>query len=592
MNKFTYEDFYNQWLGQSSSLGGYYNQCVTLFKEFLNKAGYPNPGQAIGGSGGAREIWYRRDALGYGDYFEYTQVGQPGDWFIWDSVYGWWQGVYYGHVAMLIKDNGNGTGQFLGMNQDYSQAPASVQTLTYNGSCGVLRYKGYGSTSQTTSTFDTSQLIAENAVATFTVDKLNARVNSPTGTVCRQYNTGDSVEYSYKWVGNGHRYICWYEGNNLIMVAISESEDYSSTRWATISTKEAASTNSLEDEHAFAKYKVDGVNLRKDSVTGDVVKVVNTGDVIEYTQKCVTNGHRYISYVDGDTRYYIACSPTEEKSTEWCDFYAENPSKDTTTEEKKEETKEDTNGFSSVNEGEYENHNQVDETLSYDGVTVDLVSKEMYPYKCPYTMNAKAIVVHNASTPNGTAKSLNQYLHNHKDYKSWHFSVDDKDIYESLPLNRNAFATGDGAHGLGNRTGIHIEIAKDNDSDSVEEWQASRKNGAKLVAILLKKYGWDISKVTKHQDYKMSDGTYKYCPHKILDEGWSDFLTLVQSELDDLNNPKNDTDESKKDDTNTPSDTDSSNTDSSTEPRIDTDKANTLISLLIKLVKKLLNIFK
>ena len=60
MNYFTKDDFKKEWLGKSSGLGGYYNQCVTLFKEFLKKAGYPKPGRAIGGSGGAREIWYRR----------------------------------------------------------------------------------------------------------------------------------------------------------------------------------------------------------------------------------------------------------------------------------------------------------------------------------------------------------------------------------------------------------------------------------------------------------------------------------------------------------------------------------------------------
>ena len=62
MNYFSKDDFKNEWLGKSSNLGNNYNQCVTLYKEFLKKAGYPDPGRAIGGSGGAREIWYRRIA--------------------------------------------------------------------------------------------------------------------------------------------------------------------------------------------------------------------------------------------------------------------------------------------------------------------------------------------------------------------------------------------------------------------------------------------------------------------------------------------------------------------------------------------------
>ena len=553
MNQFTYEDFYNQWIGQSSQLGGNYNQCVTLFKEFLNKAGYPSPERAIGGSGGAREIWYRKDELGYGDYFDYTQVGQAGDWFIWDSVYGWWNGVYYGHVAMLIADNGNGTGQFLGMNQDYSQAPASVQTLTYDGSCGVLRYKGYnGATS--TNDFTTDQLTEEHAVATFTVDQINARVNGPNGWICRQYNTGDSVTYDYKWVGNGHRYICWYEAENLIMVAVNGNES-GTEPWATFT--EATEQIALEDEHGWAKYKVDGVNVRKDSYNGEIAKTINTGDVVEYTQKCTTSEHRYISYSLEGQRYYVACSPTAERSTEWADFYSYDPDK----------TEQETNGFTSVEDGEVEEPNLTAETLDYEGVIVDLIPTELYAYKCPYVMTPKTVVIHNAATPNGTAKSLNNAQHNNKDYKSWHFSVDDKNIIESIPLNRNAFATGDGAFGFGNRTGIHIEIADDLDANTEAEWTEAKTNGAKLTAILLKKYGWTIDKVSKHQDYKMTDGTYKYCPHKMLDEGWQSFLDLVQTEYDELSETEE-------------------------EPKNDSEEANGLfekfLKLLIKILKKIL----
>lgn len=55
---------------------------------------------------------------------------------------------------------------------------------------------------------------------------------------------------------------------------------------------------------------------------------------------------------------------------------------------------------------------------------------------------------------------------------------------------------------------------------------------------------------------------------------------------------KDDTDEEKKDDTNTDIDNDSSDTDDNKKSDIDTEKANTLISLLIKLVKSILKLFK
>lgn len=174
---------------------------------------------------------------------------------------------------------------------------------------------------------------------------------------------------------------------------------------------------------------------------------------------------------------------------------------------------------------------------------------------------------------------MNRALHNSKEYKSWHFSVEDKDIIQSLPLNRNAFATGDGAYGLGNRTGIHIEIAKDNDNDSREEWLKARDNGARLAAELLYKYGWNIEHLKKHQDYKMTDGAYKYSPHKILDEGWDDFKLLVSKYLNELNEPPK---EDKKPET--------KSDDKEEEDKIA--QTSTLIALLIKLLQKILAFLK
>ena len=136
---------------------------------------------------------------------------------------------------------------------------------------------------------------------------------------------------------------------------------------------------------------------------------------------------------------------------------------------------------------------------------------------------------------------------------------------------------------MGNRTGIHIEIAKDNDTDSREEWLEARDNGARLAAELLYKYGWGIDHLKKHQDYKMTDGTYKYCPHKILDEGWDEFKTLVSMYLNELNNPKEvGSKEDKKPETKPD--------DNEEEDKIA--QTSTLIALLIKLLQKILSFLK
>lgn len=336
MNYFSKDDFKNEWLGKSSNLGNNYNQCVTLYKEFLKKAGYPDPGRAIGGSGGAREIWYRRIALGYDQYFNFEQVGHPGDWFIWDSVYGWWEGVYYGHVAMLIKDNGNGTGQFLGMNQAYSKAPASIQTLTYNGSCGVLHFKGYSNPTAGSgiTVFNAANLVAEHAVATLTVDSVAIREGSPTGNVLKRVGKGFQFEYYYKVVANGHRWVVSKDKTQFM--AVSNSEIQGKDLWATFSAIEDDSklsdTISLTQEDGVATFTVDGIRARYDSPTGNVCKTYNTGDSIRYYWKFVGNGHRYVVYKDGDRKVFVAVSATEDRSQMWATFAAPE-------EEKKDEIK-------------------------------------------------------------------------------------------------------------------------------------------------------------------------------------------------------------------------------------------------------------
>ncbi|MCY8944958.1 N-acetylmuramoyl-L-alanine amidase [Bacillus atrophaeus] len=41
---------------------------------------------------------------------------------------------------------------------------------------------------------------------------------------------------------------------------------------------------------------------------------------------------------------------------------------------------------------------------------------------------------------------------------SFHFAVDDKEVRQGIPTNRNAWHTGDGTNGTGNRKSIGVEI--------------------------------------------------------------------------------------------------------------------------------------
>ena len=76
------------------------------------------------------------------------------------------------------------------------------------------------------------------------------------------------------------------------------------------------------------------------------------------------------------------------------------------------------------------------------------------------------ITVHNtANTAVGAnAKSHASYVKNPDTPTSWHFTVDDTEIYQHLPLNENGWHAGDG-NGDGNRKSIGIEICENADGN-------------------------------------------------------------------------------------------------------------------------------
>ena len=153
-----------------------------------------------------------------------------------------------------------------------------------------------------------------------------------------------------------------------------------------------------------------------------------------------------------------------------------------------------------------------------------LCPEERYGIKCPYEREADRIVVHNTAND---APAVNEiaYMINRPEEVSFHFAVDDKEAVQGLPLERNAWASGDGL-GAGNMRGIHVEICCSKSGG--ERFQRAEENAAELIAGLLRERGWGLERVTKHQDY---DG--KYCPHRTLDMGWERFLGMVKKYLEE-----------------------------------------------------------
>lgn len=143
----------------------------------------------------------------------------------------------------------------------------------------------------------------------------------------------------------------------------------------------------------------------------------------------------------------------------------------------------------------------------------------------------KYIVVHETGNTgrNANAASHNNYLHTKADSqkKSWHYTVDDKEIYYHIPDNEIAFHAGDGlARDGGNKNGIGIEMCINPESD----YEQALKNTAKLAAMLLTAYDLSIESLKKHEDF-----SGKHCPHILLSQNrWDEFVFMVQEEMKQL----------------------------------------------------------
>jgi N-acetylmuramoyl-L-alanine amidase len=174
-------------------------------------------------------------------------------------------------------------------------------------------------------------------------------------------------------------------------------------------------------------------------------------------------------------------------------------------------------------------------TLGKAKVIVDIVQKGNYEVRPAYAMNPSQIAIHNTgnSGRGANAEMHNRYIHNMSAlppqstrYASWHFSVDHKSIYQHLPLNENAWHTGDGSGAnSGNRTAIGIEICENSDMTDAEYRQAE-ENAIALAVYLMKAFNIPVSKVRPHQSF-----SGKYCPRVILkrDGGFGKFSNRIAS---------------------------------------------------------------
>ncbi|AUD66053.1 hypothetical protein BK011_10270 [Tenericutes bacterium MZ-XQ] len=116
-------------------------------------------------------------------------------------------------------------------------------------------------------------------------------------------------------------------------------------------------------------------------------------------------------------------------------------------------------------------------------------------------------------------------------FVSWHYTMDDKDVYQHVPLDEIAYHAGDGSRvagvvwgtnneliGGGNRNSIGIETSVAQDGDNYRVWQRT----AKLSAQLLVDYNLPVDHMKYHNHF-----SGKMCPQSMLRGG----LTPLFEEL-------------------------------------------------------------
>lgn len=137
-------------------------------------------------------------------------------------------------------------------------------------------------------------------------------------------------------------------------------------------------------------------------------------------------------------------------------------------------------------------------------------------------MTPKYITIHETAN---TSKGANAKAHanllysgNQSRVASWHFTVDDREIYQHLPTNEIGYHAGDGG-GSGNRQSIGIEICVNSDGNFTK----AKANAAWLVRHLLTKHNIPIGNVVQHNRW-----SGKNCPANLRKSGWSAFINQIK----------------------------------------------------------------
>lgn len=166
------------------------------------------------------------------------------------------------------------------------------------------------------------------------------------------------------------------------------------------------------------------------------------------------------------------------------------------------------------------------EKIGYADFSIDLIPETRRRQR---TMRPEWITVHNTGN---TARGANAEMHTTyvdrvSPEPSWHFTVDDLDVFQELPVHVAGYHAGDG-DGEGNNLSIGIEVCMHEGIN----WEKAKTNAVKLIALLCTELGIDADHVVPHRYW-----SGKNCPQRILAEGWGNFHKRIVEEVKGMEKP-------------------------------------------------------
>jgi len=167
---------------------------------------------------------------------------------------------------------------------------------------------------------------------------------------------------------------------------------------------------------------------------------------------------------------------------------------------------------------------RLDEAFSELKIIQDLIPVG-YSNRPGKKLTPTAITIHNTDndSPRADAAAHAKYQKGadaRKRKVSWHFTVDDKSVFQSLPTNEVGWHA---ASKEGNATSIGIEICMHPEMDVA----AAYRRGALLCAVLAFQHKIKTPKsIRQHHDW-----SGKNCPRVLRSKpnGWKDFLNAVSA---------------------------------------------------------------